>query len=234
MHVTGGTGSIGTTTTGSGNSIIGNSYGVLVYSASCSFGPVKIRRNYIGANSSTGVFVDDTNQADLGTSGEYGNNRIESNGSASIWNSSSCGAISARGNFFNDCEYGTEVVGSVDTANRLCTAPFDPFGQGDVAVEPVPQEAPISFRGVSPNPSSGHTTIRVAVASPAGLVRIEIFDVSGRRLKVLADRSFQAGSHEFSWDGRRDDGSEAPSGLYFVRGSINDARRESARILIVR
>jgi len=76
--------------------------------------------------------------------------------------------------------------------------------------------------------------VLIALAAPVSRLEVEVFDVSGRMVKQLASGSFQAGSHEFEWDGRREDGTQAPSGVYYVLGSINDQRRESARILVVR
>ena len=42
--------------------------------------------------------------------------------------------------------------------------------------------------------------------------RVGVYDASGRRVRTLETRDGRA-----RWDGRDDDGGEAPPGLYFVR-----------------
>ncbi len=66
-----------------------------------------------------------------------------------------------------------------------------------------------------PNPSAGGTTLRFSLPGEAR-VRLEILDLSGRRIAVL-DREFSAGAHEWHWDGAMDAGARCGVGLYFVR-----------------
>jgi len=51
----------------------------------------------------------------------------------------------------------------------------------------------------------------------AGHVRVEVFDVRGRRVRGLIDQDMSAGDHVLAWDGRTDGGRPAPSGVYFYR-----------------
>jgi flagellar hook assembly protein FlgD len=47
---------------------------------------------------------------------------------------------------------------------------------------------------------------------------IEVLDLSGHRVRNLSvQRSFPSGEHEFSWDGRDDQGQALPPGIYLVR-----------------
>jgi len=66
-----------------------------------------------------------------------------------------------------------------------------------------------------PNPSRGTTLLRFALPA-AGHARLEVVDVSGRRLGSF-EGEFAAGPHDWRWDGRGPDGGELGSGLYFVR-----------------
>lgn len=67
-----------------------------------------------------------------------------------------------------------------------------------------------------PNPFNREVHIGFAV--PATLpVRLEIFDVAGRRVRRLFDGTIGAGEHSRVWDGRRDDGSVLPAGVYVAR-----------------
>ena len=67
-----------------------------------------------------------------------------------------------------------------------------------------------------PNPFNPATTIEFAVPEPAQ-VRLDIYNVLGRRVVRLIDAPMQAGFHERTWDGRTADGAPAPSGIYFYR-----------------
>lgn len=84
----------------------------------------------------------------------------------------------------------------------------------------------------SPNPASGGTTVRFDLAQ-AGRARLEVFDLGGRRVAQLADRTFDAGSYRLRWDGRDERGGGAEPGLYFVRLTAPGVR-SAARIAVVR
>jgi putative hemolysin len=68
-----------------------------------------------------------------------------------------------------------------------------------------------------PNPFNPSTVIRYAIPRP-GAVNLSIYDVSGRRVRVLVDSPFQGGGdHSVEWDGRDDSGNAMASGVYFSR-----------------
>jgi len=67
-----------------------------------------------------------------------------------------------------------------------------------------------------PNPFNPRVNIPFALDRDSH-VKMDVFDVQGRRMAVLADESFVAGSHEVIWDGQDARGHELPSGIYFVR-----------------
>lgn len=68
----------------------------------------------------------------------------------------------------------------------------------------------------APNPFQGTTLIPFALGQ-AGRIRIDIFDLQGRRVRRLRDGDSSAGYSSVVWDGRTDAGVAAASGLYFVR-----------------
>ncbi|MGH2571308.1 MAG: FlgD immunoglobulin-like domain containing protein, partial [bacterium] len=53
--------------------------------------------------------------------------------------------------------------------------------------------------------------------SRPGRVVLSLYDVTGRRIALLADRAFEAGASAVTWDGRDSSGREAPAGIYFAR-----------------
>jgi len=66
-----------------------------------------------------------------------------------------------------------------------------------------------------PNPGQGTTLLRFSLPR-AGRARLEILDLSGRRL-WRAESELGAGPHECRWDGRGEQGGSVGAGLYFVR-----------------
>lgn len=69
---------------------------------------------------------------------------------------------------------------------------------------------------VSPNPAAGPTRFawRQGVAARA---RLEVLDVSGRRVALPFDGAAAAGEHAIAWDGRGVDGRRVPPGVYLAR-----------------
>ena len=67
-----------------------------------------------------------------------------------------------------------------------------------------------------PNPFGRSMLIRFDVPRRAQ-IRIEAFDVLGRRVRTLTEGEFAPGSHTVSWDGAAEDGAPARPGVYMVR-----------------
>jgi carboxypeptidase family protein/flagellar hook capping protein FlgD len=72
-----------------------------------------------------------------------------------------------------------------------------------------------TFR-VTPNPGPGERTFRFTMAEP-GVVRLRVFDVSGRLVANLADGRVAAGSHTIAWRGLGSNGATLGSGVYLAR-----------------
>jgi hypothetical protein len=64
-----------------------------------------------------------------------------------------------------------------------------------------------------------------------GHVRLELFDLRGRRVASLVDRDLAAGAHAVPWHGVDDRGRAAPSGLYLARLVAGDQVRTSKLLL---
>ncbi|MDM7926036.1 MAG: family 43 glycosylhydrolase, partial [bacterium] len=64
-----------------------------------------------------------------------------------------------------------------------------------------------------PNPFNPGTRIRFHLGSK-GQVRIMLMDAAGRKVRSLMDKDHSAGWIETEWDGRDDNGEDAPSGMY--------------------
>ncbi|HUK62728.1 MAG TPA: FlgD immunoglobulin-like domain containing protein, partial [Dongiaceae bacterium] len=103
---------------------------------------------------------------------------------------------------------------------------------GAVATGVGDPEAVDFMAPASPNPFRAATTIRFGLSRP-GAVRLELFDLSGRRVRTLADAVMAPGEHVATWDGRDDHGAPAASGVYFLR-LVTPATTYHARVVALR
>ncbi|MDD3643513.1 MAG: T9SS type A sorting domain-containing protein, partial [Candidatus Krumholzibacteria bacterium] len=67
-----------------------------------------------------------------------------------------------------------------------------------------------------PNPFNPVTRIRFTVPD-ASRVRLTVYDVAGRRICTLVDRTLPADHYEVGWDGTNHEGRTVASGIYFYR-----------------
>jgi hypothetical protein len=67
-----------------------------------------------------------------------------------------------------------------------------------------------------PNPFNPSVTIHYEIPRTAGTL-VEIYDTSGRLVRVLEDRVVEAGKHQADWNGTTRDHAPAASGVYFYR-----------------
>ena len=69
---------------------------------------------------------------------------------------------------------------------------------------------------VSPNPFTTRTEIRYRVVDGSAL-ELAVYDVAGRRIRLLTSRAQNPGDHTLVWDGTDSSGQHAASGVYFCR-----------------
>lgn len=67
-----------------------------------------------------------------------------------------------------------------------------------------------------PNPFNPETTIRFSLPN-ASQVKLEIYNMLGKRVRSLVNGQFNAGIHTAKWDGKDDFGRSLSSGVYFYR-----------------
>lgn len=90
--------------------------------------------------------------------------------------------------------------------------------------DPLPAGRVLRLDDNWPNPFNPSTNIRFTVGGASSqAVRLEIYDLRGRRLRSLAAGNFAPGTYLHNWDGRDDAGSELPSGIYFARLKVGRA-----------
>jgi len=81
-----------------------------------------------------------------------------------------------------------------------------------------------------PNPFNPETRIGFSLPRPAK-ARLEIIDLLGRPIRTLVDGQLSAGSHSIIWDGRKQSGEPAVSGVYVYR--LNAEGFEKSRKLLL-
>ena len=114
-----------------------------------------------------------------------------------------------------DCS-GEIVSSSQPNASRSMTPP---------TMDKMNIAAPEVFLKASPNPFVGSTTIQYHVAS-ASNIRITLFDVSGKMIKVLADKKHEAGTYTLQWNA-----TNMTKGTYYITTIKNGVAAQSLKII---
>lgn len=86
--------------------------------------------------------------------------------------------------------------------------------------------------GVHPNPFNPRTSVSFSVGRPQR-VTISIFDMTGRHVAEVTDRSYGAGSYSVEWDGCDASGGAVSSGAYIAR-LANGNHVDSRKLLLLR
>ncbi|MEM6628469.1 MAG: M56 family metallopeptidase [Bacteroidota bacterium] len=66
-------------------------------------------------------------------------------------------------------------------------------------ISETPKNFPLTALGVSPNPSLGEITVAFFLEKKRS-VRFSLYDLSGREIKVIGQKAYEKGAHEFSWN----------------------------------
>jgi hypothetical protein len=110
-----------------------------------------------------------------------------------------------------------------DTLKTVTRAAFDPTADsGDEGTLP-----PVFLGQCYPNPFNPSTTIRFGLGERAH-VRLRIYDVSGRLVRMLVDGARSEGEHFERWNGMDSAGRTVASGVYFYRleaGSFTETKK---------
>ncbi|MEX0810873.1 MAG: T9SS type A sorting domain-containing protein [Chitinophagales bacterium] len=112
--------------------------------------------------------------------------------------------------------------------NPLATAQCDasePFPDADPCDNFIPEDTTGIYDialdeesvKVYPNPFQGSTNIVVDMPQQADL-NIEVYDMLGKRVEILASGTHQSGEHRFSFNSKN----ASSNGIYFVRVTMND------------
>ncbi|MCF7920243.1 MAG: DUF1565 domain-containing protein [Candidatus Cloacimonetes bacterium] len=82
-----------------------------------------------------------------------------------------------------------------------------------------------------PNPFNPVTTISFNLAT-AGYTTLDIYNVTGQKVKTLIDNELTAGDYQIIWDGTGRDGQTLSSGMYFYKLSSGNLSATSKMVLM--
>ncbi len=115
------------------------------------------------------------------------------------------------------------AVTSISSSAATMTANFTVSFASDNDDEPVIALPQFSLGQNYPNPFNPSTRFEFTLPSESE-VRIEIYNLLGQHVAQVASGVFQAGTHTATWNGRDDDGHDAPSGIYLYELTDEDER----------
>ena len=105
---------------------------------------------------------------------------------------------------------------------------YPKFSTTNAAPAPAPE---LVLNQNVPNPIRSQGTSISFTLRQSGRVAVRVYNARGQLVRALTDTSFPAGTHRLTWDGRDDQGREAPSGTYYARAAT--AARTEARVKMV-
>ncbi|OGS35639.1 MAG: hypothetical protein A2293_01440 [Elusimicrobia bacterium RIFOXYB2_FULL_49_7] len=121
------------------------------------------------------------------------------------------GIISGTATESGSYAFTVEVTdGNSDAASGEVSLVIDPSAAAQTRVV---KKAETVLSGISPNPFSSSITIRYGLSGQSG-VSLKVYDINGKLLNTIIDKTEGAGSHQVSWKS-----ASLTPGLYFIRFS---------------
>ena len=115
--------------------------------------------------------------------------------------------------------------GFLPVQSRLITPIASGFDEGEG------HTLPLTLEQNHPNPFNPATTIAFSMPI-ADHVRLDVYDILGRRVSTLADDIIPAGRHELEFTGEQINGSPLASGVYFYRLQVGNQTRIRKMVLL--
>jgi len=103
---------------------------------------------------------------------------------------------------------------------------------GVETVDGAPADARLAIRKAFPNPFNPSTKIEFSVPKEAP-VSVRVFDIQGRAVATLLNKSMAPGVYRVAWNGKTDAGGNLGSGVYFAQIQ-SGASRQSVRLTMLK
>jgi len=117
--------------------------------------------------------------------------------------------------------FGNSVSGTVVGPAGTAGVDDTPFRSGSVALR-----APV------PNPARGSVSVTFYLPDASHVV-LAVYDVAGRRVRVLVDGDWPSGVHSSSWNGLDENGRRVSAGVYFYQLLVGGKAAGTRRAVIV-
>lgn len=85
---------------------------------------------------------------------------------------------------------------------------------------------------IAPNPGDGNLSLSIAIHTDNATLLVEIIDVLGNRVALIAQDHYTLGEHTLQWDGFDMNGNKIPAGMYFVRINVNNQQFSTVPYII--
>ncbi len=96
------------------------------------------------------------------------------------------------------------------------------------------REAALSLQlsPASPNPFTSQTAISFVLPTSSSVL-LGVYDMSGRLVRSLVSDNLAAGAHNLNWDGRDDNATDLPGGVYFYKLTTS-GKQLSRKVMVLR
>jgi hypothetical protein len=121
----------------------------------------------------------------------------------------------------------TDAVNAIRDETRGGTG----FFCGEVSDVATSRPLGMSLGAPVPNPTRGRSQVSFGLGR-TGWVELSVFDVAGRRVRMIHSGPLAAGEHVRAWDGRTDTFRDAPPGVYFFVLN-SSAGRQSQKVTLM-
>jgi len=84
---------------------------------------------------------------------------------------------------------------------------------------------------ISPNPFTESVNIKYSIGQSAEPIELEIYDVTGRKIRSLVTNGIYSGPQTVVWNGNNNAGEKVSAGIYFLK--IKSGKHSIVRKLIM-
>jgi len=128
----------------------------------------------------------------------------------------------------------TAQIGYIEEYVKSIGAPQGVPTGVESAATPRPQVSTPMLGRAYPNPLSTRTSMKFLIEQGPAAVKIELYNLAGRQVRTLLDRSMPRGRHIVGWDSRDDQGRDVANGTYFARLRVNGRAVSNRKITVLR
>jgi hypothetical protein len=99
------------------------------------------------------------------------------------------------------------------------------FGPASFPLKPV-----FALYAPYPSPAKSKMTVQFSIPGPEEYA-LRIYDVAGRRVATLAEGKGEDGLHTLTWFGTNETGSRLPAGVYFMRLTYGESKKDVKKVV---